>query len=71
MSVEEIKFEYNELTEKLTRLKDEIFRTITKLIKEEDIKLGFDIIGRVKELDSVIKKHESGLINLKKTKRFL
>ena len=67
MSVEEIKFEYNELTEKLTRLKDEIFRTITKLIKEEDIKLGFDIIGRVKELDSVIKKHESGLINLKKT----
>lgn len=67
MSEEEIKLEYQESKEKLHRLNDEIIKQIAKLIDDNNIQLGFPIIGRVKELDSILNKHTSGTFKLKKT----
>lgn len=67
MSEEEIKLEYQELKEKLIRLKDEMVKQVSRLIDDNDIQLGFPIIGRVKELDSILDKHNSGTFKIRKT----
>lgn len=67
MSEEEIKLEYQELKEKLISLKDEMIKQVSRLIDDNNIQLGFPIIGRVKELDSILNKHNSGTFKVKKT----
>ncbi len=45
----------------------EVERLIQRLIDQESIQLAFPISGRLKKLDSIIEKHESGRFKIKKT----
>ena len=67
MSEEEIIIEYEELKNVLKNLNDRLIDAIERLLEEKEIKLGFPIKGRIKELDSLIDKHKRGAFRINKT----
>ncbi|MCK9412357.1 MAG: RelA/SpoT domain-containing protein [Prolixibacteraceae bacterium] len=63
----EINSEYNSIKDSLMQFKDELIKSISKVLEESDIQLGFPILGRVKTLESIIKKQVEELFIMRKT----
>lgn len=67
INIEELKKQYDELCPILTKFNEQLISVIETLLDENEVKLGFPIKGRVKTLDSLISKVESGKVSIKKS----
>jgi putative GTP pyrophosphokinase len=67
LAEDEIVLEYSELAHNLTTFNDELIRQVEKLLGKVNITLGFPILGRIKSLDSVLSKQNSGIFTIRKT----
>jgi len=67
INIEEIKKQYVELSPLLIKFNEQLISVIEALLDENEVKLGFPIKGRVKTLDSLISKVESGKFSIKKS----
>ncbi|PZD78531.1 GTP pyrophosphokinase family protein [Mesonia sp. K7] len=65
MDLLELKGEYEEVKYEYSSYLKEVVRTCEYLIEKENIKLAFPISNRVKELDSIFEKNESGRYRIK------
>jgi putative GTP pyrophosphokinase len=66
LSESEISSEYNSIKDLLDQFKDELIKSLSKILDNSEIMLGFPILGRVKTLESIINKQNNGLYVLKK-----
>ncbi|WP_298754867.1 hypothetical protein [uncultured Psychroserpens sp.] len=67
LTIEEITNEYGSKFESLQQLDSELKKQLEKLVQGTGVKLGFPIYGRVKKIDSIVKKQESGSFTIKKS----
>lgn len=67
LNSDEIAGEYSHTVDSLEQLKSELKKQLIKLVEGTGAKLGFPIHGRIKSLDSIIKKNDSNSFSIKKS----
>lgn len=66
LSTDDIRNEYSELISNFEKFNKALLEQITKILDSANISLGFPIQSRIKSIDSIIEKVESGRFNIKR-----